>query len=105
MFLEKPIFGFMTSDKQNLNNYWYRDILPLYEDFDLLAEDIRLTLDGILTDKEKNTRKARIDYVKEWYFKKDGLSFNRFIEFMNVVKNLVQQKSMVKKVRLLFLHC
>lgn len=102
MFLGKPIFGFMTSDKQNLNNYWYRDILPLYEDFDLLAEDIRLTLDGILTDREKNTRKARIDYVKEWYFKKDGLSFNRFIGFMNVVKKSSSTKVYGEKSKIAF---
>lgn len=79
MFMNKPIFGFMTSDKQNLERYWYKDMLPLYEDYNKLADDVRMTFDGKIPDIELKTRKARAEYVKEWYFKKDGFAFNRLV--------------------------
>ena len=87
LFLNKPVFGFMTSDKQDLKMYWYRDVFPLYEDYSQLAEDIRTTFDGKLTDFEKDIRDARAKYIAEWYFKKDGLSFNRFVSLFKHIES------------------
>lgn len=86
MFMNKPIFGFMTSDKQNLERYWFRGILPLYEDYDKLADDLYKTFEGVLTEEEAKTREARLEYVKEWYFKKDGMAFNRFVALIKEVE-------------------
>lgn len=85
MFMNKPVFGFMTSDKQNLERYWYRGVLPLYENFDQLAEDIYNCFNGGVTEQEKLTREARAEYIKEWYFKKNGLAFNRFVSLIEEV--------------------
>lgn len=87
MFLNKPIFGFMTSDKQNLERYWYKGILPLYEDYNLLAADVYNCFEGKISVQEAKTREAREKYVEEWYFKKDGLSFNRFVSLFNIVSH------------------
>lgn len=85
MFLNKPVFGFLTSDRQELENYWYKGILPLYDDYDQLALDIHNSFHDVVSEKESQTRKARIEYVKEWYFKKDGLSFNRMVSLIKEV--------------------
>ena len=86
MFMNKPIFGFMTSDKLNLESYWFRGILPLYEDYEKLADDLYKTFEGELSEEEAKTREARAGYVKEWYFKKDGMAFNRFVALIKEVE-------------------
>lgn len=86
MFLGKPIFGFMTSDKQDMKKYWYRDILPLYDDYNQLANDVRQTLQGKVPTLESTTRTNRKKYVEDWYFAKDGCSFNRFVSLMRIVE-------------------
>lgn len=87
LFLNKPVFGFMTSDKQDQKRYWYRDVFPLYEDYDQLAEDVRTTFEGKLTNLEKNIREARANYIAEWYYKKDGLSFNRLVSLFKQIES------------------
>lgn len=87
MFMGKPVFGFMTSDGKEPERYWYKDIFPTYNDAEKLATALYETLEG-----QHNIVNAKIienqkKYISDWYFKKDGLSFERFCWLMDIVKN------------------
>lgn len=86
MFLNKPVLGFMTSDRQNLDRYWYKGILPLYESYSELSSDLNILLEGNMTNQEQLTLDKRTQYVKDWYFKQDGKSYNRMIYLMRLVQ-------------------
>lgn len=106
MFLKKPIFGFMTSDKQNLDRYWYRGILPLYESYSELANDVKLVFEGKEIKQAIDTAENRADFIKEWYFVKDGNSFNRIIALINQVEKsrhipLSQNEVIIPKIKIL----
>lgn len=85
MFMGKPVFGFITSDGKNPENYWYKDIFPTYSDSVLLAKDIHNTLHGVAVEHNQEIDKNKEKYISDWYFKKDGLSFERMCYLIDII--------------------
>lgn len=83
IFLNKNVFGFKTTDGQNQNLYWYKDMLPIYEDHAKLVEDITTFLNTGECERFDELAPARQRYIDDFYFRKDGLSFNRIIDIIN----------------------
>jgi len=92
LFLNKKVFGFKTSDGQNQDLYWYKDMLPIYEDHAQLVDDVTKFLKTGECERFDELAPARDEYIKDFYFKKDGLSFNRLIDLIDRLKNLPEEK-------------
>ena len=86
MFMGLSVFGFMTSDGKNMENYWYKDIFPTYTDSEALADALSKDLRGDRYDGADAYAQNRADFIKEWYYKKDGFAFDRFCNLINVVE-------------------
>lgn len=84
MFMGKPVFGFMTSDGKNLENYWYKDIFPTFEDASSLAQAVHEVLNGDFKEN-KQVEINKEKYISDWYFKKDGFSFERMCYLMGII--------------------
>lgn len=92
MFLNKPVFGYITSDKQNMEKYWYKDIFPTFEN----SEDLSLALTDCLNHKHSyEMTEIQKNFVEDWYYKQDGKSFQRFCDIVEKV-NLEQFTPLVK---------
>lgn len=88
MFMDKPVFGFMTSDGKNLEKYWYKDIFQTYNNAEELAGAVHGVLNGVEGAVDKDIEKNRIKYVADWYFKKDGYAFERLCQVFNMAGEL-----------------
>lgn len=86
MFQNKHVYGFKLSDHQNLENYWYEGIFPLYDSYEELAYDIQNSFNGIVTKRESETFESKRKFINDWYFKNDGYSFNRMIYLIKIAK-------------------
>ena len=86
MFLNKPILGFRTSDKGYDENYWYKDIFPLYDKPEFLIADLLRVLkqDNYSISEKLKTNQEK--YISDWYYKHDGLSFNRMISLVKEIE-------------------
>ncbi len=87
MFMGKPVFGFITSDGKDQELYWHRDIFPTYKEANALSDAIRRALYGTENEEDVRYAKNREAYIKDWYFKKDGYSFDRLCRLMDIVKD------------------
>lgn len=83
MFLKKPVFGFKLSDGQNENLYWYKDMIPTYDNHNLLVEEVTEFLRTGKSNRYNELAPSREKYIQDFYFRKDGLSFNRLIELFD----------------------
>lgn len=83
IFQQKPAFGFKTGDGQNEILYWYKKMIPTYTDHHKLVEDISHFLkNGEYRITEENLR-AQEKYISDFFYKKDGYSFNRLISIID----------------------
>ena len=82
MFMGIPVLGYMTSDGLNMENYWYKDIFPTFTDIDKLANAVHGTLAGEEDAVDYSYKDQRDAYIEEWYFKKDGYSFDRLCQII-----------------------
>lgn len=87
MFMGKPVFGFMTSDGKDMEYYWHRDIFPTYKEADRLSAAINRTLANVENEEDLKYAENREYFVKDWYFKKDGYSFERLCFLLDIVNN------------------
>lgn len=85
-FMGKPVFGFITSDGKNPERYWHKDIFPTFTDADELASIINRTLRGENIEDDNCYAEKQKTFVKDWYFKKDGLAFERLCYLMDIVR-------------------
>lgn len=85
MFMGKPVFGFMTSDGKNLEKYWYKDIFQTYKNADELAVAVKGVLNGVEGATDKDIEKNRTQYIADWYYKKDGYSFERLCQLFEIL--------------------
>lgn len=86
MFMGLSVFGFMTSDGKNMENYWYRDIFPTYTDANVLADALSKDLRGVYYEGADEYAQNREEFIKEWYYKKDGFAFDRFCNLISVIE-------------------
>ncbi len=92
IFLNKKVFGFKTSDGQDENLYWYKDMFPIYEDHTKLIEDVTQFLKSGVCVRFDELAQAREKYIEDFYFRKDGLSFNRLIDLIDRLKKQPKEK-------------
>jgi len=86
-FMGKPVFGFITSDGKNPEKYWHKDIFPTFKDSDELAFAINRSLRGEENEADSRFEERRRDFVKDWYFRKDGFAFERLCFLLDIVNN------------------
>lgn len=84
IFLDKPVFGFKTSDGQDECLYWYKKMVPTYTDHNRLVEDVTTYLQNGNYVISEETRKARDKYISDFFYRKDGRSFNRLIALIEM---------------------
>lgn len=85
-FMGKPVFGFITSDGKNPEKYWHKDIFPSFNAADELALVIKRMLRGENNEEDNRYTEKQEAFVKDWYFKKDGLAFERLCCLLDIVK-------------------
>lgn len=85
MFLNKFVIGFVTSDGQELEKYWYKEVFPSFDNIPELVNCLKNCLEGEKTEKEFGFEKKQQEYIREWYFENDKLCFERLIYLFELV--------------------
>lgn len=85
MFMGKPVFGFITSDGEEQEKYWYKDIFPTFNNASQLAETITRYLRSEVQQEDMFYENNKVSYIKDWYYKKDGLSFERLCYLFDII--------------------
>lgn len=85
MFSGKLVYGFKTSDGQDEHKYWYKDIFPIFTDGRLLANEISDKLQSTTPVSAKSNEQE--EYIRNWYFKNDGLTYSRFLNLVKIVEH------------------
>jgi hypothetical protein len=76
------IFCYRTSDKES--DYWHEDFIPSFDK----KEDLISALEQLLQNKyvlDSFYDTNRKDYVRDWFYSIDGLSFDRFAAFIKLI--------------------
>lgn len=76
------IFCYHTSDKES--DYWHEDFIPSFDK----KEDLIAALEQLLQNKyvlDSFYETNRKDYVRDWFYSIDGLSFDRFVSFIKII--------------------
>ncbi len=78
----KNVFALKTDE--DLNRYWFLNIFPLFDSISDLLDAVNSDYMGTYILPANN--KLAIDhFIKKWYYRVDGLSFERFVQLIDIV--------------------
>ena len=81
----KNIFALKTDNE--INRYWFLNVFPLFDSIEDLLHAVDSDYNGTykLSDGMKT---AMDDFIRMWYYRVDGLSFERFTKLIDIVSKL-----------------
>lgn len=78
----KNVFALRTDE--TLDRYWFLNVFPLFESISELLDAVDSDYAGTYALQDNN--KLSIEhFIKTWYYRVDGLSFERFVQLINIV--------------------
>ncbi len=80
----KEVFAMQTNDSRF--DYWHESFVPNFRDRTKFATAIESYLNGNYTIDQKYIE-ARNEYMKNWFYKTDGKSFDRICSLVDIVNN------------------
>lgn len=78
----KNVFALKTDDE--INRYWFLNVFPLFNSIDELLDAVESDYRGTYA-LPNEIIEATDDFIKKWYYKIDGLSFERFVRLIELV--------------------
>lgn len=100
------VLCYRTSDKES--DYWHEDFIPSFDKKeDLIFALEQLTQNKYVLDSFYDTN--RKNYVSDWFYSIDGLSFDRFASFMKIIddpncNNQICNKYSIKEIFLIYVN-
>lgn len=78
----KNVFALRTDE--TLDRYWFLNVFPLFESISELLDAVDSDYAGTYALQDNN-KLAIEHFIKTWYYRVDGLSFERFVQLINIV--------------------